>query len=292
MRPPQGAVGASSAARSWLGPADDTETPMSAARVRAALRRGDRVFGTFFQYTTDPAVVEVLPDEGLDFVIVNAEHNALDLADFLPVRWALKSKGIACLARVHGRDPDDVAKACDTFDGVVVPYVEDVGELRRCIAAAKYRPLKGKALDRLVASGEWPSEKTRAYVETKCADTLFVGMIESVRALENLDAICALPGLDAAFVGPNDLTVSMGIPEERDHPDFLAALRRLIATAERHGVAAGAHFSRLEHSQRLISMGARFIPYGSDLRMIQQGTAAFLAALRGAATGAAEGPVI
>ena len=113
--------------------------------------RGQSVFGTFFQYTVDPAIVDVLPDNALDFVMSLAEHNAVDLADFLPVRYALAAKGIACLARTHSRDPDDVSKVCDSFDGVVVPYVEDVEHARRLAAAAVYRPLKGRAW-----SVSWP----------------------------------------------------------------------------------------------------------------------------------------
>ena len=262
---------------------------MSGARMKQKLANGERVFGTFFQYVTNPAVVEVLPDEGLDFVIVNEEHNALDMADFLPLRFALETKGIACLVRVPGRDPDRVAKACDAFpDGVVIPYVEDPVELRALVGAAKRRPLKGEALERLLTTGEYPSEASRRWIEEKCANTFFAAMVESVRALENLEAICATPGVDAVFVGPNDLTVSMGIPEERDHPDFIAAIQRIIDTAEAHGVAAGSHFSKLEHAQRLIEQGARFIPFSSDLRLIQAGVPTFLQALRGQASGGPE----
>ena len=253
---------------------------MSGARIKQKLANGERVVGMFIQFTTNPAFVEALPDHGLDFVVVTEEHNALDMADFLPLRFALAAKGIACLVRVPGRDPDRVAKACDAFpDGVVVPYVEDPDEVLALVGAAKYRPLKGQALERLLATGEYPSEATRQWIETKCANTVFAAMVESVRALENLDAICATPGVDAVFVGPNDLTVSMGIPEERDHPDFVAAMQRIIDTAESHGVVAGAHFSKLEHAQRLIEQGGRFIPFSSDVRLIEAGVPAFLKAL-------------
>ena len=109
------------------------------------------VYGTFFQHAINPAMVDFLPEGALDFVIVTPEHTALDLAEFLPIRYALASKGIACLARTHSRDPDDVSKVCDSFDGVVVPYVEDVEHAKRLAAAAVFRPLKGRALDRVLA---------------------------------------------------------------------------------------------------------------------------------------------
>jgi 2-keto-3-deoxy-L-rhamnonate aldolase RhmA len=259
---------------------------MSGKLLKEKLARGDTVFGTFFQYVTNPAIVEILPEKGLDFVMVTAEHNALDAADFLPVRWALAAKGIACLARIHSRDPEDVAKICDSYDGVVVPYVEDVEQARRLAAAAVYRPLKGEALERVLSDGTWPSDKTRQYVtNVRSRDTVFVPMIESLRSVRNLDAICSIPGVSAVFVGPNDLTVTMGIPDEYDHPDFVAILQQIIDVAAKHRVAAGCHFSRLEQAQRTIQQGARFVPYGSDLLFIREGLGQSLARLREKAAG-------
>ena len=233
--------------------------------LKEKLIRGDRVFGMFFQHMIAPAIVDFLPDNALDFVIVSAEHNGLDLAEFLPIRYALASKGIACLARIHSRDPDDVSKACDSFDGVVVPYVEDVEHAKRLAAAAVYRPLKGQALTQVLAGGAWPSEKTKHYVtEVKCPDTIFVPMIESVLGVENLDAICSIPGVHAVFVGPNDLTVNMGIPNEYDHSDLITILKRIIDTADRHHVAAGCWFGKTEQMIRTMRQGARFNVFSND----------------------------
>ena len=262
---------------------------MSGAGLKVKLAKGEAVFGLFFQYMTNPAIVEMFPEPGPDFVIVNAEHNALDMGDFHGMQFALQSRGIACLVRIDNRDTEMVAKACDAYvDGVVIPYVEDAGQLRRLVAAAKYRPLKGPALERVITQGEWPSDKTKAYVTEKCANVFFAAMIESVQALDNLDALCSVPGLDAVFVGPNDLTVSMGIPEARDNPLFIEAMQRIIDVAKKYGVAAGAHFSKMSHAQRMIRQGARFVPYSSDARFIQHGLVESLSALRGAPVGAKE----
>ena len=254
---------------------------MNGKRLKEKLQAGERVFGFFVVSMSYPTVVEVLPEEGVDFVVCTTEHNALDLADFMPLQYALRPKGVACLARVHSHDPWDIARVCDTYDGVVVPYVEDVMQVRRMVAAAKCRTLKGEVLEHFVQTGEFPSDATRDYIAGRNANAVFCPMIESPRSVENLDAICAIPGIDAVFVGPNDMTVSMGIPEERDHPDFVAIMQRIIDTAAKHGVAAGCHFHKLEHSQRLIAQGGRFIPYGSDHQFIGEGVRGMLKALRG-----------
>jgi 2-keto-3-deoxy-L-rhamnonate aldolase RhmA len=238
---------------------------MSAKILKDKLIKGQTVYGTLIQHAVTASIVDFLPPGALDFVIVSAEHNALDIADFLPLRYALAAKGIACLARTHSREPDDVAKVCDSFDGVVVPYVENVEHCKRLAAAAFYRPLKGVALDRVLAEGKWPSEKTRKYcTEEKCADTIFIPMIESVEGVNNLDAICSIPGVNAVFVGPNDLTTNMGIPNEYDHPDLIAMIQRIITVADRHHVAAGSWFGKPEQALRTIRQGARLVVYSND----------------------------
>jgi 2-keto-3-deoxy-L-rhamnonate aldolase RhmA len=248
-----------------MPPSSPVVAPKLGKLLKEKMLRGEPVFGTFFQHTVSASIVYVIPDGALDFVIVTAEHNALDIAEFLPVRYALAAKGIACLARTHSREPDDVSKVCDSFDGVVVPYVEEVEHCRRLAAAAGYRPLKGAALDKLLADGTWPSDKTRDYVTgQRCANTVFVPMIESLRGIENLEKICAVPGVNAVFVGPNDLTTTMGIPNEYDHPDLIAQLQKIIDTATRSHVAAGCWFGKRDQMARTIKQGAKFNCYGND----------------------------
>jgi 2-keto-3-deoxy-L-rhamnonate aldolase RhmA len=243
---------------------------MNAKTLKDKLVRGDTVYGTMIQHATNPAIVDMIPANSLDFVIVTAEHNALDLADFLPLRYALAGKGIACLARTHSREPDDVSKVCDSFDGVVVPYVEDIEHAKRLAAAAVYRPLKGVALEKVLKEGIWPSDETKKYCfEQRCADTLFVPMIESVQAVENLDEICSIPGVSAVFVGPNDMTTNMGIPNEYDHGDFIAIMKRVIDIADRHHVAAGSWFGTTGQQLRTIRQGARFVVYSNESAMMR-----------------------
>lgn len=244
---------------------------MNAKTLKEKLVRGERVFGMLIQHAVTPAMVDFLPAGMLDFVIVTAEHNALDIADFLPLRYALAAKGIACLARTHSRDPDDVSKVCDSFDGVVVPYVEDVEQAKRLAAAAVYRPLKGKALEQVLAGGAWPSKKTQDYVtHERCPDTVFIPMIESVEGINNLDAICSIPGVHAVFVGPNDLTVNMGIPNEYDHPDFVAMLQKVIDTSAKYHVAAGCWFGKREQMLRTMRQGARLVVYSNDASLLKE----------------------
>jgi 2-keto-3-deoxy-L-rhamnonate aldolase RhmA len=93
-------------------------------------------------------------------------------------------------------------------------------------------------------------------------------MIESVAGVENLDAICSIPGVAAVFVGPNDMTVNMGIPNEYDHPDFIAVLQKIIDVANRRHVAAGCWFGKPEQMTRTVRQGARFNVFSNDSTLL------------------------
>lgn len=255
-------------------------TPKPAAVLKDKLMKGQPVYGTLIQNMVVPAIVDFLPENTIDFVIVSAEHNALEIADFMPLRYALAAKGIACLARTHSRNEDDVAKVCDSFDGVVIPYAEDVEQIKRLAAAAVFRPLKGVALERVITQGKWPSDKTREYVAQRCADTLFVPMIESVRSVENLEAICAIPGVSALFIGPNDMTTNMGIPNEYDSPELIAVIQRIIDIANKSHIPAGCWFGKPEQALRTIRQGARFVVYSNESSMLKDAMTAAFGVLR------------
>ncbi len=237
---------------------------MSAKLLKQKLVQGETVYGTLLQNMVSPSFADAIPAGTLDFVIVSDEHTAYDIGDFLGLRHALAAKGIACLARTHSRSADDVAKVCDVYDGVVVPYVEDYEQCKELAAAAVYRPLKGAALDDVLSQGKWPTKETQEYVENRCKDTIFIPMIESVKGVENLERICSIPGVVTVFVGPNDMTVNMGIPNEYDHKDFIAIMQRIIDTANAQHVAAGCWFGKESQAIRTIQQGARFVVFSND----------------------------
>ncbi len=123
----------------------------------------DTVYGTFIQHSLNPAIVDVFPETCR---LCDCDGRAQRAGSGRVSADSLFTGGQGnCLPRTtHRREVDDVSKVCDTYDGVVVPYVEDVEHCRRLAAAAVYRPLKGVALDRVLAEGKWPSEKTKNYV--------------------------------------------------------------------------------------------------------------------------------
>ena len=156
----------------------------------------------------------------------------------------------------------------------MAPYVETVQQVQALRGAVKLRPLKGKKLAGVLDASVMPGERLADYLETNNQGKVLIVNIESMPAIENLDAILDVPDLDAVLIGPHDLSVSMEIPEQYDHPDFDKAVRGIIEKARAKGVGAGIHFwADLKQEIEWAKAGANLFLHSADVLL-------FAAALR------------
>jgi 2-keto-3-deoxy-L-rhamnonate aldolase RhmA len=178
--------------------------------------------------------------------------------------------------------------------GVLIPYCETAEEVRAVVTAARLRPLKGAALESAMAGGPLPSDAARDYLAKRNANVVvFIG-IESVTALENLEAILdageAAGGIDGFMIGPNDLSISLGLPEQYEHPRYVEAVERIIRVAAARGVAAGPQCMTADSAAFWKEKGARFLLLSSDWRALAEGFRPLLARVRGDAGGPVRRP--
>ena len=165
--------------------------------------------------------------------------------------------------------------------GVIVPHVDTAEEAKQIVAACLFRPLGERGV-----SGAAPQLgfKTIPFAEMRRQlneETLVVVQIESPEAVENADAIAAVPGVDVLLVGTNDLSAAMGIDGQADHPQIEAAYRKVVAAAKRHGKQVGTAGARNQAVVRhLLEMGVRFVGCGSDLSMIIKGATQVVSSMR------------
>ena len=157
--------------------------------------------------------------------------------------------------------------------GVLAPYCETVDEVREVVGATKWRPLKGALLRRVVEEGVFPSEATRRYLEDLNRNSVCIIGIESVPAVEALPDLLEVKGVDAVFVGPNDLTVTLGVPDQYDHPDYEAALRRIIKVSAERGVPVLIHHQTVDLTTKWLGEGARFVLHSATLGRCTPATA-------------------
>ena len=152
---------------------------------------------------------------------------------------------------------------------MLVPYCETVEEVQAVVATAKWHPLKGEYLIRAVRDGILPSDKAREYLEARHKESIVIIGIESVPGQQNLDAILDVGDIDGIFIGPNDMSTSLGIPDDYSNPEYIAVLKDIIAKADARGVPVMIHQQTIETSTTAINLGARFIMHSSDARLMQ-----------------------
>ncbi|MCX6218792.1 aldolase/citrate lyase family protein [Spirosoma sp.] len=239
--------------------------------LRQKLQQGHRVYGTCIT-STAPMWPKAVQQVRLDFVFLDTEHIPIDRAELATLCQQFRSYGITPIVRIPSPDP---FRACQVIDGgaigVVAPYLESAEQVRELVGATKYRPLKGERLANVLNGTEILSADMQAYIAAYNADQLCIANIESVPALDRLDELLSVPGLDAVFIGPHDLSVSLGLPEQYDHPDFDAAVRTIIHTARSKGLFIGIHFSlEPERQIKWINEGVNIIVHSFDIALFSQ----------------------
>ena len=250
------------------------------------VRAGGIVYGTMLSLSRNPRWVTPMAAFGLDYVIIDTEHSPRgrdDVADFLV---AFGFSGVVPIVRIPIPDSHYVTMAVDAGShGVLAPYCETVDEVKEVVGAAKWRPLKGALVQKAVETGELPSEASRAYLENRNRNNVCIIGIESVPAIENLENILKVNGVDAVFVGPNDLSISLGVPDQYDHPDYEGALRRILSTCKAHGTPVLMHHQTVALTQKWLKEGARFVLYSSDARTMHNGFREEFGAIRAVGEG-------
>ncbi|MBN1966134.1 MAG: aldolase [Anaerolineae bacterium] len=261
---------------------------MRGRALREALRSGRRVYGTAMEGLGTPRWPRAFAGLGLDFVFLDSEHNPVDRAMLAWACQAYAAYGVAPLLRIPEPSPWHGSMALDLgAHGVIVPYVETVAQVKAMIGAVKYRPLKGEALRRALAEGVFPSAETEPYLDNFNAEAVLTIMIESPAGVAALPDMLALGGVDAVLMGPHDLSVSHGVPEQYDHPLFLEAMQRVVRTCRAYDVGVGLHYisGSLERAIEWAEWGCNLICQRADTLYIARGIQDEIGALRRALDG-------
>jgi 4-hydroxy-2-oxoheptanedioate aldolase len=224
----------------------------------------------------------MMRETGIDFVFIDTEHVSLGRET---VSWMCRiyaAVGLPPIVRIPSPDPFEACKILDGgADGIIAPYVESPEHVKALVGATKWRPLKGRRLQRLLEGAETPEPELAGYLRSRNEGTVCIVNVESVPAVENLDAILDVEELDAVFIGPHDLSCSMGLPEQYDHPRFNKAVIDIIERARAKGKGAGVHFSEgLEPQIEWGRAGANLMVHSSDFAVAGKGLKQDIGALR------------
>jgi 2-keto-3-deoxy-L-rhamnonate aldolase RhmA len=259
---------------------------MTGREITQALRDGKRVFASAF-VSTSPLWPALAKQTGIDFAFVDTEHTPIDRQALSWICQTYQALGVPPVVRIPCNDPFEACKALDAgAGGIIGPYVETPEQVRDLVGAVKLRPLKGRRLADALRDRATLEPELADYLERRNGDKVLIANIESVPALDNLDAICSVQGLDAVLIGPHDLSCSLGIPEQYDHPRFDEAARSVFRIARSHRVGAGIHYwLGLEQEITWAKAGGNLVMHSSDLTAFSRTLKVEISQLRQALSG-------
>lgn len=243
--------------------------------IKERLARGEEVIGTFVRITC-PEVAEILIHAGFDFVVVDGEHSPTDDGSIGTVVRAADAAGAVALVRPPACEPSVIGRLLETgARGVHLPQVQNAEAAELALRAVRYPPLgiRGAAIGR--SGGYGLSMSLADYIETANRDMITVAQVESAQALEEINDIARLPGLDVVFLGLTDLTVDFGIPGEYEHPRISEALTRARSATEGSGIALGVPVTDSTMLAAMRKAGARYFT-ANDVRLLGSGARRFL----------------
>lgn len=251
--------------------------------MRTRLRDGELLVGSWITLG-HPAIAEVMCNAGFDWLAVDLEHSVISMAEAGELIRTIDAGGCRPLVRLTSNDANQIKRVMDAgANGVIVPMVNSAAEAERAVASVYYPPRGRRGVGLARAQKYGPG--FAAYHEWLAAEGVVIVQIEHIQAVENLEAILAVDGVDAFLVGPYDLSASMGVPGQFDDPDFLAAMKQIRQTARTAGAVSGLHViepSPPELAAR-VAEGYRFVAYSIDFRVLDAGFRAGLEAVGKAA---------
>lgn len=252
---------------------------MRGNHVRRRLAAGEASIGTWLSLPS-PEAAEYVSRLGFDWLVVDTEHYAIDIRTLAHMFTAMAASPTAPMVRIPWNDPMWFKRVLDAGAwGVVVPMVNSREEAGRAVEATRYHPLGNRSVGggrHAMSFNTTPSE----YYQHANDEILLVAQIEHIDGVENADEILSVPGIDACFIGPNDLAASMGlglgVSLESDLPRLVEAINHVRETADKHGVAPGIHCSHADGVNQRLAEGFRFCAMASELRYLSASLSADL----------------
>ncbi len=243
---------------------------MSVDQLRARLAAGGIASGLVVAHSRTPAIARIASNCGYHWLFVDLEHGATSLEITTQICIAALDANITPFVRVPENSAAWIGRVLDGGAvGIVVPHIDTPSDAKRAVDAARYPPMGLRSLSGLLPQFGYRALPAREQMAQAEALTFLVGIVETKEAIEQIEAIAAVPGLDGLQVGTSDLSVSLGVPGELDHPGVQDAVRRTIDACKRHGkiaIVGGAY--RPDWLRLYAAMGVRMMLVGNDLSLL------------------------
>ena len=248
--------------------------------LKERIRNGEGAVGTFVKFC-DPASVEILALAGFDFFVLDTEHVALDRQELIHILRAAEAFGITPIVRVRENNQVEILQNLDLgYQGVQVPNVDTPEEARRLVESVKYTPLGNRGLSPSVRACRYNTIPVAEYIERANRETLVVSHCETMECVRNLDAILQVDGIDVIFIGPMDLSQSMGIPGETGSSALRDTIAEITNKVLASGKALGTTAASPAAARDLLQRGVSYVLLSSDQGMMMSWAKGAMKAIR------------
>ena len=238
--------------------------PLAFYPLRQKLREKRVVIGVFCELPC-PESVEIIGLAGWDFVVIDCEHAPITAALLPGMMRAASAAGVPAIVRVAASEPSAIQHALDAgASGVQIPQIASVEAARAAVAASRFHPLGARGFNPFVRAADFSASATTEFFARANDEVALILQIESAAGVEAVDGILELAGIDALFIGPYDLSQSLGIPGQTAHAKVFAAAERIVKSAEARDVAVGVFTNSEQEARRWLDIGVRYLCFSVD----------------------------
>jgi 2-dehydro-3-deoxyglucarate aldolase/4-hydroxy-2-oxoheptanedioate aldolase len=249
--------------------------------VKRKLMSGGTSLGTFvFEFATD-GMARIVAAAGAEFAVFDMEHTGHSVETIRGLIAGSRGTRLVPLVRIPATEYHFIARVLDVgAAGLMVPMVESVEQAERIVRSAKYPPAGRRGAAFGVAHDDYAGGDIVEKMQTANGETLLIAQIETAAGVENAERIAAVEGIDCLWIGHFDLTNSLGIPGQFDHPKFLESIEQVLAACREHEKIPGFMAGDVAAGRAWLDQGFRMIAYGGDIWLYQAALGQGLAALR------------
>jgi 2-dehydro-3-deoxyglucarate aldolase/4-hydroxy-2-oxoheptanedioate aldolase len=250
--------------------------------LKERLQAGQSILGTMVTVFDNPEIAKILKVCGFDFFIVDCEHGNFDYSDVAKMFTVAREAGIPPMVRIPEVRREIVLKYMEMgARGILLPNTETVEQAQALVAYSKYYPMGNRGVSLLRShTGFEKIDSATEYMKKANDENVLMVQIESPVAVERIDDLLDVEGIDAAFVGPNDLSQSMGIMGQTENPRFIEAIDRVIASAKKRNKFSGIHMMSVDALEPWIQKGMTLNFWSNDVVMMMNAAKAGLAKLK------------
>lgn len=237
--------------------------------IKKKMNNGEIVFGMMLSEVATPNTVRIMDAAGYEFMIVDCEHGYFDFSQLANLASVGNGLNMTMLVRIPAIAKEFVAKCLDmSMDGVLVPMVNTAEDAKKIVQLVKYPPMGTRGISTTRAHTNYAPPALDEYIKNANQRTIIMVQIESRQAVENVDEIAAVDGIDALMVGPNDMAVDFGTPGKLETPEMEAAIFKVIEASKKAGKPCGIIDSHVPFLRKWRDRGMNIFSCGSEVGMI------------------------